>query len=91
MSEYSAIVEETRMAIKAEEWGMSCKSMHAHKLDSMSYDDRPQDTDKGTKSVLDIEYNGGWIERYQDDVLIHTFGKKLGRRELLDAYGRSGK
>ena len=91
MSEYSAIVEETRMAIKAEEWGMSVSAMHAHKFDSMYYDDRPQDTDKGTKSVLDIEYNGGWIERYQDGVLIHTFGKKLGRRELLDAYGRSGK
>lgn len=91
MSQYSAIVEETRMAIEAEKWGICVKTIHAHSFDSMYYDDRPQDTAKGTKSVMDIEYNGGWIDRYQNDVLIHTFGKKLDRAELLDAYGRSGR
>lgn len=91
MSQYSAIVEETRMAIEAEKWGICVRTIHAHSFDSMYYDDRPQDTAKGTKSVMDIEYNGGWIDRYQNDVLIHTFGKKLGRTELLDAYGRSGR
>ena len=52
----------------------------------MHYDDRPQDTDG--KSVMDIEYNGGWIDRHQDDKVIHTFGKKMNREELLRAYGR---
>jgi len=88
VSQYSSIVEKTRLMIEAEKWGIQVASMHSHSMSSMHYDDRPEDTDG--KSVTDIEYNGGWIDRYQFGKLIHTFGKKLGRKELLDLYTRSG-
>jgi hypothetical protein len=39
-----------------------------------------------TKSVTDIEYNAGYIERFQNGKLIHTFGKKMSDEELLNAY-----
>lgn len=87
MSQYSSIVERTRLMIEAEEWGIQVASMHTHSMDSMYYDDRPEDTNG--KTVTDIEYNGGWIDRYQNGKLIHTFGEKLGREELLDLYSRS--
>ena len=89
MSQYSERVEQQRLLIAAEEWAVGVKSLHAHSMDSMHYDDRPQDTDG--KSVMDIEYNGGWIDRHQDGKVIHTFGKKYNREELLDQYSRSGK
>lgn len=89
MSQYSEIVERTRLMIEAEKWGIQVKSLHAHSMSSMAYDDRPEDTNG--KSVMDIEYNGGWIDRHQDGKVIHTFGKKYNREELLDQYYRSGK
>ena len=87
MSQYSELVEQQRVLIAAEEWALSIKSLHAHSLDSMWYDDRPQDTADG-ESVMDIEYNGGWIDRHKDGEVIHTFGQKMSREELIDAYGR---
>tara|TARA_B100000073_G_scaffold214947_1_gene178698 strand:+ start:317 stop:601 length:285 start_codon:yes stop_codon:yes gene_type:complete len=86
VSQYSEIVEQQRLLIAAEKWALVVKSLHVHSMNSMWYDDRPQDTDG--KSVMDIEYNGGWIERWQDDEHIHTFGRKMSREELIDAYGR---
>ena len=52
----------------------------------MHYDDRPEDTDG--KSVIDIEYNSGIIERWQDDKIIHIFGEKLKGAELVDKWRR---
>ena len=46
----------------------------------MWYDDRPQDTADG-ESVMDIEYNGGWIDRHKDGEVIHTFGQKMSRED----------
>ena len=86
MTQHSEIVEQQRLLIAAEKWAVGVKSLHAHSMDSMHYDDRPQDTDG--KSVIDIEYYGGWIERWQNNQHIHTFGKKMSRKELLEAYGR---
>ena len=87
MSEYDSLVERQRVLIKAEQWAIQVKCLHAHSLSSMHYDDRPEDTAKGP--VIDTEYNGGWIDRYQDGVLIHTFGKKFSRSELIDRYEQS--
>ncbi len=87
MSQYSALVEKQKLLIEAEKWAIEIKNLHCHSLSSMYYDDRPQDTDG--KSVMDIQYNGGWIERWQEGKHIHTFGKKLDREELIDAYGKS--
>jgi len=53
----------------------------------MWYDNRPEDTANG-KSVTDVEYNSGVIERRQDGEVIHTFGKKLTGAALVDAYTR---
>ena len=53
----------------------------------MWYDDRPEDTEN--ESVTDIAYNGGWIDRHQGGKVIHTFGKKFSRSELIDAYEKA--
>jgi hypothetical protein len=53
----------------------------------MYYDTRPQDTANG-KSVTDMEFNSGIVERKQKGKLLHTFGKKLKGKDLLDAYLR---
>ena len=87
MTEYSELVEQTKLMIAAEEWGMQVKTLHCHSMNSMAYDTRPQDT-AGGKSVMDIEYNGGWIDRHQNGQVIHTFGERLDRAELLDKYGK---
>ena len=84
MTEHSDIVERQRLVLEAEQWAKGMTDMHVHRLNSMWYDDRPQDTEKGM--VTDIRYNSGIIERFQNDKLIHTFGQKLKGEALLDAY-----
>ena len=90
MTQYDDTVERQRLMLEAEEWAGKTKGVHAHSIDSMYYDDRPQDTAGMTKSVTDHEFNDGTVRRYQGGELIHTFGKKLTREEMLDAYTRSG-
>ena len=84
MTEHTDVVERQRIKLEAEEWAKGMTDMHVHKLNSMWYDDRPQDTEKGM--VTDIRYNSGIIERFQNGKLIHTFGQKLNGEALLDAY-----
>ena len=62
MSQYDSRVEKQRLKIEAEEWAKGVKSLHAHSLDSMHYDNRPQDTEDG-KNVMDIEFNDGSVKR----------------------------
>lgn len=88
MTQYDQEVKRQKLRVEATGWANGVKSLHAHSFDSMSYDDRPQDTAKGTKSVIDMEFNSGIIERWQDDKLIHTFGKRLTDDELIDLYSR---
>ena len=87
MGQYDDKVERQRLLLLAEKWSESVKAIHAHSLDSMWYDIRPQDTEDG-KSVLDIEYNSGLIRRQCDDGSIVYFGKELKGDELIDAYTR---
>jgi len=86
MSEYDSVVERQRLLIEAEKWASGVRSLHAHQLNSMAYDDRPQDTEDG--GVQDIEYNNGLIVRSKDGKVIHTFGEKLEGESLLQAYTR---
>jgi len=65
MGQYDDRVEKQRNKLAAEEWAKGIKSLHAHSLSSMWYDNRPQDTENG-KGVLDIEYNNGLIKRQLD-------------------------
>lgn len=87
MGQYDYKVERQRTLLKAEAWAKSVKGVHAHSLDSMWYDTRPQDTEDG-KSVLDIEYNNGLIERKTHDGFTVYFGEKLTGDALVDAYER---
>ena len=61
MGQYDKVVEKQRKKLAAEDWASKVKSIHAHSLSSMYYDDRTEDTNG--KSVTDIEYNSGRIER----------------------------
>ena len=87
MSQFSDKVERQRLLLEAEEWARDVKSMHAHSLNSMWYDDRPQDTADG-KGVIDIQYNNGLIKRELADGTKVYFGEKLKGDELIDAYVR---
>ena len=65
MTEYDLTVERQRLLLEAEAWADAPKALHTHRLSSMWYDDRPQDTEK--HSVTDTEYMSGKIERTLHD------------------------
>ena len=87
MGQFDDRVERQRKLIAAEEWSRGIKSMHAHSIDSMWYDNRPEDTANG-KSVLDIEYNGGLIKRTLDSGKVIYFGERLRGDELIAEWER---
>ena len=88
MTQYDDVVERQKTLLEAEEWAMQVKCVHIHGLQSMWYDDHPEDTKNG-KMVTDTEYNCGLIERQQGGKLLRTFGKALKGQELYDHYCRS--
>tara|TARA_R110000851_G_scaffold3377_5_gene13781 strand:+ start:1138 stop:1404 length:267 start_codon:yes stop_codon:yes gene_type:complete len=88
MSEYDEVVERQRTRLEAEKWGRGVRSIHGHSMDSMYYDNRPQDTADG-KTVVDTEFNDGTVERTLDNGKIILFGKKKTTEELLDIYTRN--
>jgi hypothetical protein len=81
MTEYKDIVERQAKLIAAEEWAVGVKGVHAHSLNSMWYDNRPQDTEDA--NVLDIQYNDGLIERRLKSGEIKYFGERLFGDELI--------
>jgi hypothetical protein len=87
MSEHKEIVERQRLLLEAEAWSRGVKTLHAHALSSMWYDDRGNDG-----SVMDTEYNSGLIKREirETDEVVY-FGKKLTGDALIDQYGRAGR
>tara|TARA_B100000085_G_scaffold275620_1_gene293711 strand:- start:51 stop:329 length:279 start_codon:yes stop_codon:yes gene_type:complete len=88
MTQYDERVQYQRDLIAAEEWAVQVKSIHAHSLSSMWYDDRPQDTEDG-KCVLDVQFNNGTIRRTlskEDGEGTYIFGKALTGKELVDSY-----
>lgn len=89
MSQYSDRVEKQRQKIAAEDWAAKVKAIHAHSLSSMYYDTRPEDTEDG-KSVLDVEYNSGRIERTLDNGEKFIFTDyELKGDELLSAFNQN--
>ncbi len=88
MGQYDAVVERQRILLEAEKWAKGVKEIHAHSFSSMWYDNRPQDTEGG-KSVLDVSYNSGLIQRKLEDGSIVYFGKEMTPNELIDEYGRA--
>lgn len=65
MTQYKDKVELQRKILAAEEYADSIKGMQVHRMNSMWYDNRPQDTEK--HSVTDVEYMSGKIERTLHD------------------------
>lgn len=86
MTQYKNEVEKQAKLLAAEEWANGVKSVHAHSLNSMWYDTRPQDTEG--KSVLDIQYNDGLIERRLDNGELVFFGEKLKGDDLIYEWER---
>ena len=86
MTQYKNEVEKQAKLLEAEEWAVGVKGVHAHSINSMWYDTRPQDTDG--KSVLDIEYNDGLIERRLESGEIIYFGEKLTGDDLIYEWER---
>jgi|TARA_R110001606_G_scaffold351277_1_gene501485 hypothetical protein len=87
MSQYDDVVERQRLKIAAEEWAKGVRQIHAHGLNSMWYDDRPQDTSNG-RCVTDVEYNNGVVERTLDDGQVVRFGEALTGEDLINSYNR---
>lgn len=87
MSQYDERVERQRLKLKAEEWARGVKALHAHSVSSMWYDTRPQDTEDG-RSVMDIQYNSGLVERHTHDGHTLYFGEELKGEELVYEYLR---
>jgi len=84
MTEFTHLVEKQRLLEAAEKWANTVKSLHHHRLNSMWYDTRPQDTE--TDYVTDVEYNSGLIERTLKNGTKVYFGKRLTGEDLLFAY-----
>jgi hypothetical protein len=88
MSQYDDRVERQRLKLEAEKWSQGVKSVHAHSLGSMHYDNRPQDTEGG-KSVLDVEFNDGSVKRTTSENETVILGTPLRGQDLLDSYVRN--
>ena len=65
MTQYKDEVELQKKILAAEEFANDIKGIQVHRISSMWYDNRPQDTEK--HSVTDIEYMSGKIERTLHD------------------------
>ena len=65
MTQYKDEVELQKKILAAEEFADNIKGMQVHRMSSMWYDNRPQDTEK--HSVTDVEYMSGKIERTLHD------------------------
>lgn len=88
MTQYDDKVEQQRLKIEAEEWAKGVKALHAHSLNSMYYDDRPQDTEDG-KTVMDVMYNDGSVRRTCADGGVIMMGTELRGQDLVDEYVRN--
>jgi hypothetical protein len=84
MTQFNDRVEKQRLKIEAEEWAKGVRSLHAHSLTSLWYDNGREDG-----SVLDIQYNDGRVERKIDstgETII--LGTQLIGKELVEQYVR---
>ena len=73
--------------LEAEKWAEGIKDIHVHSMNSMWYDDKPEDT-ANNKNVTDTTYNSGLIKREQDGKVLRYFGEKLTGDALIDDYVR---
>ena len=84
MTQYDDTVDRQRRLILAEKWAKGVKTLHAHSLTSLWYDDRGDDG-----SVMDTEYNDGLVMReIRETGEIVYFGKSLEGDEPLQHFGQ---
>jgi len=84
MTQFNDRVEKQRLKIEAEEWAKGVRTLHAHSLTSLWYDNGREDG-----SVLDVQYNDGRVERQiqcTGETII--LGKQLTGNELVEQYVR---
>ena len=86
MTQYEKEVELQRMKLAAEEWRKGVRSIHVHKLKSMWYETRPQDTDE--HNVTDVHYNDDSIIRTLYDGTKIILQDGVEGKELLDRFMR---
>ncbi len=84
MTQYRNAVQKQLLLIEAEEWADKPKAIHTHRMSSMWYDTRPEDTKDG--HVTDVEYNSGLVVRSKNGKKIYTFGERLTGDALIDSY-----
>jgi hypothetical protein len=84
MTQYDETVDRQRRLILAEKWAKGVKTLHAHSLTSLWYDDRGNDG-----SVMDTEYNDGLVMReVRATGEIVYFGEPVTGDELLQVFGK---
>ena len=84
MTQYDDTVDRQRRLILAEKWAKGVKTLHAHSLTSLWYDDRGNDG-----SVMDTEYNDGLVMReIRETGEIVYFGEPVTGDELLQVFGQ---
>ena len=84
MTQYDDTVDRQRRLILAEKWAKGVKTLHAHSLTSLWYDDRGNDG-----SVMDTEYNDGLVMReIRSTGEIVYFGEPVTGDELLQVFGQ---
>jgi|TARA_R100000231_G_C5237274_1_gene138600 hypothetical protein len=84
MGQFDDKVQKQRDLLAAEEWAKGVHHIHSHRLKSMWYETRPQDTDEG--NVMDIIFNDGLIERHLPDGGVVFLGKRLKGQDLVDKW-----
>jgi len=88
MTEYSEMIERKRKQLLAEDWAREIRSIHVHKLSSMWYDNRPEDTKN--HSVIDTTYNDLSIERkLHNGALVFFNEDKLTGEKLVDEWEKA--
>ena len=84
MGQFEDRVQKQRDLLAAEEWADGVAQIHVHRLKSLWYETRPQDTDDG--KVIDTIYNDGLIERHLPDGGVVFLGKRLKGQDLVDKW-----
>lgn len=88
MGQYKDKVERQRLLLEAEKWAEGVKDIHVHSMNSMWYDDKPEDT-ANNRNVTDTTFNSGLIKREQDGKVLRYFGEQLTGDALIDDYVRN--
>lgn len=84
MTQFNDRVEKQRLKIEAEEWAKGVRTLHAHSLTSLWYDNGREDG-----SVFDVQYNDGRVERQiQSTGETIILGKQLTGNKLVEQYVR---